>query len=187
MNRLHSPARDILQWAVGVVCLALLTRTWILMGLIVPVTVDGTSMEPTLHLGDQVVVDRTAYLFHQPQPGDVVVFRCPQKASELCIKRIVGLPGQRIALQDGQMLADGQPVRTPSRYAVRYEDRAAFQSRTGDTTDAPNYGDLVYWDLEPGEYFVVGDNAEVSDDSRSWWHKPGLEERHLVGRAIGVP
>lgn len=172
---------ELLRWAVGSVCLALLARTWLVMGLVVPVTVSGRSMEPTLQLGDRVLVDRTAFLRTEPRRWDVVVFRCPDRAYELCVKRIAGLPGERIELRDGRVLVDGQPVASPFDYAVRHEDWAAFRAQTNAGPDEP-----VVWQMSAGEYFVLGDNGPLSDDSRSWWQRPGLEGRLILGRALGV-
>jgi len=80
------------------------------MGLIEPVTVAGSSMVPALQSGDRLWIDRTAMLWRPPQRWEVVVARNPVDAIELCIKRIVGLPGERVALRDGNVLVDGAVV-----------------------------------------------------------------------------
>lgn len=176
-----SPLREVIHWAVGGVVLALLVRTWMVLGLVVPVTVAGKSMEPTLQSGDRVLVDRTAYHWRPPARGDVVVFRCPGQADTLCVKRLLGLPGETIALGDDGLWADGERVLTGGEIRLRHEDWAAFRAQTDRPPDAP-----VRWLLGPEEYFVVGDNRPDSDDSRDWWQAPGLPARLLVGRALGV-
>jgi signal peptidase I len=201
--------------AVGVV--VLLMHTWLLMGLVVPVTVAGSSMLPTVRgpqriyrcegcrrafavdldelivepvavcpvcgrvsddavtdrLGERLVIDRTAYTFRRPRRWEIVVFRSPMDARQLCLKRVVGLPGETISLRGGDVLVNGRPVAKPNDidYEIRYGDTAG---RSGG------------WRLGPDEYFVLGDNAAISDDSRSWLAGPGLNAKLLVGRPLGV-
>lgn len=102
--------RSAIRLAVASLILAIGLRTWLVMGLIEPVTVAGSSMVPTLHGGDRLWIDRTALLWRLPERWEVVVARNPSDASELCIKRIVGLPGERVALRDGDVLVDGAVV-----------------------------------------------------------------------------
>jgi signal peptidase I len=177
----HSTFREVVHWVVGSVVLALVVRTWLVMGLVAPVTVAGKSMQPTLASGDRVLVDRAAFVWHGPARGDVVVFRCPSRADTLCVKRVAGLPGETIELAADGILADGQLVLAGTGYRLRREDWAAFRRRTESPENAP-----VRWLLGPEEFFVVGDNGPESDDSRSWWQGPGLSAKLLVGKAIGV-
>jgi signal peptidase I len=128
-----------------------------------------------------VLVDRTAYLWTTPARGDVIVFRCPDRAGELCIKRIVGLPGETLVLGAEGWQADGEVLVGLPHAQLRHEDWAAFRARTGSPDRAP-----VRWSLGPEEYFVVGDNWAASDDSRNWWRGPGLSAKLFVGKALGV-
>jgi signal peptidase I len=159
--------------AVGVCLIALVTHTWLLMGLVVPVTVAGSSMTPTLQNAHRLLIDRTAFLFRGPQRWEVVVFRSPQDARRLCVKRVVGLPGETISLVDGDVLVDGQHARSP--YDIGYE------FRYGDNPKVR--GDVR---LGPTEYIVLGDNAAISDDSRNWSAGPALDAKLLIGRPLGV-
>ncbi|MGD9635086.1 MAG: signal peptidase I [Pirellulales bacterium] len=207
----------ICRLAVGVALVALVTHTWFVMGLVVPVTVAGSSMAPTLSgprqcyrcgacqrvfavgldqlasidpvcpdcgnwsdvvdlgtaAGSRILVDRTAFLSRAPRRWEVAVFRSPADKSELCVKRIVGLPGEVVAVTDGSVRIDGQSVVSPT--GTKYELRAGDDARLQDG-----------WRLGPREYFVLGDNSAVSDDSRSWPTGPGLDAKLLVGRPIGV-
>ena len=158
---------------VGVGVVALLMHTWLLMGLVVPVTVAGSSMAPTLEEPQRLLVDRTAYAFREPRRWEIVVFRSPVDARLLCVKRVVGLPGETVSLEGGDVLINGRRIAKPLdvEYDIRYGDRTG--SRDG-------------WRLGPQEYFVLGDNAAISDDSRSWPADPGLNAKLLLGRPLGV-
>ncbi len=152
--------RQFLHFGIGVIILSLLVRTWIALGLIVPVVVAGGSMAPHLHgphragrcegcrgtlavgleyasprqtlrcpdcgrevlagqltpaSGDAIWVDRVSLLFRSPRRWEPIVFRCPQRATDYCIKRVVGLPGETVSLQQGDVVIDGQIVRKTLR------------------------------------------------------------------------
>jgi signal peptidase I len=158
---------------VGVCLVALVTHTWLVMGLVVPVTVSGSSMAPTLQSTHRLLIDRTAFAFRGPQRWEVVVFRSPQDSRQLCVKRVVGLPGETVSLVEGDVLVDGKRVRKPYNisYEFRYGDHAIVREGLR---------------LGPTEYFVLGDNAAISDDSRSWPAGPVLDAKLLVGKALGV-
>jgi len=104
------PIYPAIHLAVACLILAMGLRTWLVIGWIEPVTVAGSSMVPTLQNGDRLWIDRTALLWHRPQRWEVVVARNPYDASELCVKRIVGLPGEQVALRDGDVLVEGAVV-----------------------------------------------------------------------------
>ena len=135
-----------------------------------------TEDQPT-RAGDSIWIDRTAYVMRPPRRWEVVVFQCPNDATQLCVKRVLGLPGERIAFRDGELFVDDE--RVPKPFAIDYEIRhgdgigqAEFDSRQ------------QCWQLGMG-YFVVGDNQSVSYDSRNWPAGPDLPVRLIVGRPIG--
>lgn len=201
-----APIRSACHLAIGLIIAALLLHTWFVMGLIVPVVISGSSMAPTLgsadgDRGERVLVDRTAFLFRAPRRWDIVVFRCPYSADQLCVKRIVGLPGETVTLERGKVLINGETVdntasdrgvdgQQPIYYGVRHGDRP--QRVDGrDVADIPwpdpnGPGLAATWLLGSAEYFVIGDNASVSDDSRNWVPKSGLDAKLLLGKPLGV-
>jgi signal peptidase I len=122
--------------------------------------VQGLSMEPTLHDGQYLLISRVSYWFNAPQRGDIVVFRPSTQPEDDFIKRILGLPGENVRIEAGQISIDGVPLEEP--YVV---DRGPY---SGD------------WTLGEGEYFVMGDNRVNSNDSRSWGPLP---DANMVGKA----
>jgi signal peptidase I len=169
----RSSLRAAAELAIGVGVVALMLHTWFVMGFVVPVAVLGKSMEPTLNEPQRLLIDRTAFAWREPRRWEIVVFRSPQSAGELCVKRVVGLPGETVTIVDGRVRIDGEPVEMPSglRFDRRYDDTADPQ--TG-------------WRIGPYEYFVLGDNGAISDDSRNWRPRPGVDAKLLLGRPLGV-
>jgi signal peptidase I len=180
----QTPFREAFRLLVGVLVAALVTHTWLLMGLIVPVMVAGSSMAPTLQDTHRLLIDRTAFAFRQPQRWEVVVFRSPEDARQLCVKRIVGLPGETVSMVHGKVLINGQLIGDPrdTDYEIRYGD---YPQKIA-PADGGNLAVHEGWQLGPSEFFVLGDNAAISDDSRSWWAGPGLDAKLLVGRPLGI-
>ncbi len=122
--------------------------------------VRGSSMEPTLHDGQYLVVGKVAYWLHPPERGDVIVFLPPHHPDEDYIKRVIGLPGEQVEIRRGKVFVQGVPLDEP------YIGEEGFYSGT--------------WQLGPGEYFVLGDNRQNSSDSHNWGVLP-LE--NIVGKA----
>ncbi|MDO8558039.1 MAG: signal peptidase I [bacterium] len=135
-----------------------------------PFYVKGASMEPNFDDGEYLIVNEIGYscvpgtkhCFGRPERGDVVVFRYPLDPSEYFIKRIVGLPGDGIAIDEGRVLVNGVELGEP------YIPKSMFTH--GKTSIS----------LGEGEYYVLGDNRSASSDSRRWGVLP---EKNIVGRA----
>ena len=126
--------------------------------------VSGPSMLPGLQTDDYVLVNKIAYLFHAPERGDVIVFHYPLDTSEDFIKRVIGLPGDTVTLDNKTVQVDGVVLHEP------YISEAYNPS--GKTIKVPM-----------DEYFVLGDNRPLSDDSRDWGFVPKAD---LVGKAVIV-
>lgn len=126
--------------------------------------VDGESMEPGLHTNEFVLVDKVAYLFSQPQRGDVIVFHYPLDTSKDFIKRVVGLPGDSIQTTSTEVIVDGQILHEPY-------------------ISQPFNFDSSTWKLGPNQYFVMGDNRDNSLDLRTWGP---LDKGYIIGKAVVV-
>ena len=120
-----------------------------------PFIVKGVSMEPTFHNGDYLIIDEFSYYFREPQRGEVIVFRYPENLSEKFIKRIIGLPGEKIELRGSQIIIAGQ---SGEEIVLDESDYLTSSDLLGDK-------EFV---LGKGEYFVLGDNRSHSFDSRNW-------------------
>lgn len=127
------------------------------------IRVDGESMLPSLRPGEFIVVNRLAYKFDDPARGDVIVFRFPRDPEQEFIKRVIGLPGDRVRI---------------SRGTVFINDIALAE----DYINAPA-GYQGEWVVPEGGIFVMGDNRNNSSDSRDWGSVP-FED--IIGKAVFV-
>ena len=162
-----SSARSIVEWVVILVAaltVAIVVKTFLIQAFYIP----SGSMEPTLKPGDRVLVNKLSYDLHPIHRGDIVVFRRPpSEAGDTTIrdliKRVIGLPGDRIEARDGVVYINGQALKEPY-----------LPAGTVTTT-------LPLTTVPSGQYFVLGDNRGNSKDSRFIGPIPS----HLiVGRAF---
>ncbi len=116
------------------------------------IRVDGASMEPTLQSGEFVIVNKLAYFFGDPEVGDIIVFHFPRDPDQEYIKRIIGLPGDRVEVKNGEVFVNDQ---------ILDEDYIAA---------SPAYNEV--WDVPADSLFVLGDNRNNSSDSHSWGSVP---------------
>jgi signal peptidase I len=134
-----------------------------------PFLVKGDSMVPNFHNGDYLIVDELSYKFRSPERGEVIVLKFPYDPSQRFIKRIVGLPGETIEIQDGKVVV------------YRIDTKEAFVLEETEYLGAVRTPGSVKVQLKEGEYFVLGDNREFSSDSRSWGP---LSTKYIVGRML---
>lgn len=135
-----------------------------------PFIVRGASMEPNFKDRQYLIIDELSYFFRAPARHEVVVFRYPRDPSQFFIKRIIGLPGERIEIREGKITIfndahqDGLPL------------RESYLVPEGKAT----HPDMVIV-LSNNDYFVLGDNRDFSSDSRFWGP---LDKKLVVGRAL---
>jgi len=123
--------------------------------------IEQVSMQPNLHEGEYVIVDKVSYSFRQPARGEIVVLKNPSPSQPDLIKRVIGLPGETIDITGGQVHINGQSLTEPYVKQPMGREQAAFT-------------------LQADQYFVMGDNRSNSSDSREFGSRP-LED--IVGRA----
>ncbi len=147
MKAFWSSAWEIIE----IVFISLVTVFLIRSFLVQPFLVSGASMEPTFSNKNYLIIDEITYRFREPERGEAIVFRYPNDPKVYFIKRITGLPGERVVVRNGKVsvFSDGKEILI-----------------SGDTN---GYADLK---LGADEYFVLGDNRYNSFDSRNWGPVP---------------
>lgn len=128
-----------------------------------PVRVQGASMQPRIEDNERIVVNKFIYRFHGIERGDVVVFYYPRDPSVSYIKRVIGLPGDRVEIRSGSVFVDGAILAEPYLSPV-FRDQYDMPETT----------------VERGHYFVMGDHRSSSMDSRSFGSVP---EKYIYGKA----
>ncbi|MEM6455032.1 MAG: signal peptidase I [Acidobacteriota bacterium] len=190
MARRPSLLRDYAEALVLAVLLATFVRTFLLQAYRIP----SSSMAEGLQVGDHILINKTIYRDHlgDPDPpwfthllpvrdvrrGDVVIFRFPRDPRREFVKRCVGLPGDRIEIVDKTLHVNEAPV-DDFRYTLRGDERTFSNSHFLEERYRyrDNFGPYV---VPPAHYFCLGDNRDLSNDSRFWGPVPAS---HVVGRA----
>jgi signal peptidase I len=143
---------------------AFATAIFIVIFVIQPVKVEGTSMQPRLVDQERIFVNRFIYRFADIRRGDIVVFWYPRDHSKSFIKRVVGLPGDELEIRYGSLYVNGQRIDEPYLKA-EFKDHDSLRRET----------------VPRSQYFVLGDHRNSSNDSRNW----GFVPRELIyGKAV---
>jgi signal peptidase I len=124
-------------------------------------------MEPTLLRNDYIVTLNYSRPPRDPERLDIVVFRDPEDPSAYDVKRVIGLPGDEVAIQDGAVFINGQPIYEPELYVME--------------PPVYKYAPQV---VPRNQYFVLGDNRNLSSDSSLW--KKSVPRSDIVGRAVFI-
>ncbi|MFC2011213.1 signal peptidase I [Chloroflexota bacterium] len=129
------------------------------------IIVDGPSMNPNFHTGQRLVVNKVFYKIHEPERGDVIILHSPNGGQGDLIKRIIGLPGESVEIKDGVVYIykeDGTVLPLDEPYITEQAENAYKRGK-----------------IPENEYFVLGDNRNISDDSRHGWT---LSFQNIVGK-----
>jgi signal peptidase I len=180
-QRRKSVVREYAESIIIAVVLALVIRTFVVQAFKIP----SGSMEDTLLIGDHILVNKLAYglqlpfteakfrlfgLVDGPARGDIIVFPFPRDPSRDFIKRVIGLPGERVEVRNHHVYINGEPLKEPY---VKLDDRAPLHP-----TRYSHWGPET---VPPGKLFVLGDNRDNSADSRDWGF---LDSAQVKGRAF---
>jgi signal peptidase I len=157
-RRLLRAVREVVETILPAILIAVLINIFIGQA----TRVEGQSMEPNLHTDQRLVIEKVSYRLHAPERFDVVVLKLPNRGEELLIKRVVGLPGETVEIQDGRVYING---------LLLEEAFLTSETRPG------RHGKVT---VPPLHVFVLGDNRNHSNDSRSFGPVP-LD--NIVGRA----
>ena len=169
----------ILEWALligGALVIAFLIKTFLFQAFYIP----SESMTPTLEVGDRVLVNKLSYRLHDVNRGDIVVFEAPDDPNtdgvKDLVKRVIGLPGEKVEFRDGQVFVDGKLLDEP--YLSDGEVTRPTQNFAG-KCEPPASDDACV--LPAGTYLVLGDNRDQSKDGRVFGP---IEEDDIVGRVF---
>lgn len=169
MDKKKSLLREYAEALFLALLLAFFIRTFVVQAFRIP----SGSMIPTLLVGDQILVDKLVYKFRLPERGDVMVFKYPEDESRDFIKRLIGLPGDKLEVRNRIVYINDKPL---DEAAYAYHESPATEAFHSDLRD--NYGPTIIPDKK---YFMMGDNRENSQDSRFWGF---LDVDKIVGRAF---
>jgi signal peptidase I len=154
---------------VQILAIALVLAVIIRLFIAEPRFIPSDSMVPTLQIGDRLVIEKVLYRFRPPTTGEVIVFEPPAllqeygySADRAFIKRIIGMPGDRIAVHQGKVYRNDQPLTEPY------------------IAEPPKY-EMEPVTVPPHEFFVMGDNRNNSNDSHVWGFLP---QENIIGRAV---
>lgn len=144
---------DILNFTKAIIIalfIAFIVTNFVIINTVVP----SDSMQNTIHTGDRLITNRLAYLFSEPQRGDIIVFPSPDNKEVLYVKRIIGLPNETVDIIDGTVYINGLKLEE------EYVSSDIIDSTKNSTYEVPD-----------GCVFVMGDNRETSIDARYWKNK----------------
>lgn len=156
---MSKPKSELFDWIKALLIafiLAFIVRTYLFS----PIVVDGPSMLPTLHNQDKMIVNKFTYRINEPKRFDIVVFHATSQKD--FIKRVIGLPGEHVKMEDGILYIDGQEVSEPF-FEANEINHEYFITRDFDLKDIPG----GYEEIPEGYVFVLGDNRNNSTDSRT--------------------
>ncbi len=157
--------RKVLGW-IFQIAVTLVFAAVVAIAMFQSVTMQESSMEPTISVGDRFFMDKVSYKLSSPQRGDIIVFKTnASDDAALHIRRVIGLPGETIQIVDGRILIDGETYREGKDFPYISNPGLAETPIT----------------LESGEYFVLGDNRNNSEDSR-YGDIGTVKKRYIVGK-----
>jgi signal peptidase I len=148
--------------------LSVLIAIVVILFLYQPVKVEGTSMQPSLDNNERIFINKFVYRFGISDigRGDTVVFLYPGDPSKSYIKRVIGVPGDTVRIDNGTVIVNGRPLAEPY-VAPDFRDQIPMEEET----------------VPPEKYFVLGDHRSSSNDSRSWGLVP---RQNIYGKAVFV-
>ena len=166
-----SAVKEIFSWIFTIV-IAVVAAMVIKNYVIINANIPSGSMEDTILPGDDIFGFRLAYTFSDPKRGDIVIFNAPDDPSEKYIKRVIGLPGETVTIEDAQVYINGEPLE---------EDylKSATEADEVWTTNAGPYE----FKVPENSYLLLGDNRNGSSDARVWEHTY-VSKDAIIGKAI---
>lgn len=192
----NQPRGTIAEWTITIILLLFGTTT-LVQAFVIPTG----SMEDTLLIGDHLLVDKLAYApagpiskyilpYQEIKRGDIIVFRYPMDVTQTYVKRVVGIPGDRIHIRNKQVFRNGEKLNEPytyfkTEYIDSYRDNFPSEPNTRISEAAQEMLEKHVVNSEvvvpPGSYFAMGDNRDSSFDSRYWGFVP---RDNIIGKPL---
>lgn len=166
LKRIFGALFDFLQGIV--VILAIMVMIYLF--LMSPQEINGQSMDPTFHNGEYILTNKFEYKINEPQRGDIVIFKSPRNKDIDYIKRIIGLPAEKISLKNNTYYINGKPLNESAYLTSDVNTFGGSFLREGEEITIPQ-----------GQYFVSGDNRQHSSDSREFGPIP---KEDFIGKAF---
>jgi len=157
--------KELKSW-VKIIGIAVVAAVFINTTIIANANIPTGSMESTVMTGDRVIGFRLAYLFSEPERGDIIMFKMPDNESKNYLKRIIGLPGEQVEIIDGKVYINGNEEPLAENYL--------------NVVPTGSYGPYV---IPADSYFVMGDNRNRSYDSR-YWDDKFVSKDQIIAKAI---
>jgi signal peptidase I len=170
-NRLNLPEDGFLRFVIDVLVNSVIIIAlffFVQKVIAAPFQVIGNSMYDTLHDGEFIVVSKLEYVFGEPERGDIIVFHPPHEEADYYIKRIVGVPGDKVDLKGGDVYVNGVKV---DEVYLRENLKTCLSAHMRDCQD-----DEKSYVVPEEKYFVLGDNRSGSSDSRAWYNSDNVPD-----------
>lgn len=154
---------EIIRFALIAIAIVIPVRVYVAQ----PFVVTGSSMVPTFEDGQYLIIDEVSYRFKEPERNDVIVFRYPNDPKKFFIKRLIGLPNEKIDI-NGETITITN-TENPKGFVI---DQPYIKNHANN---------ILHFELKDNEYFVMGDNRSASSDSRYWGAVP---RENITGRVF---
>lgn len=168
-EKASSPLREVLSWAVTLLAafaLAMVLKNYV----IINATVPTGSMEHTIEPGDDLFGLRLAYQFSEPKRGDIVIFRFPDDETQKYVKRVIGLPGEKVTIEDAKIYINDSKTPLKENYL-----KETWTEATGP----------FEFEVPKDSYLVLGDNRNDSYDAR-YWDNTYVSKDKIIGKAYFI-
>lgn len=139
-----------------------------------PFVVEGASMYPRFNTNDYLIVDKLSYRFSTPQRGDIIVFVYPYSQDTNYVKRIIGLPGEKVIIENGKV----KIINNSYPEGVILDESAYLNGVSTSLSPTSTKNEFI---VPSNQYFVLGDNRPASSDSRTWGF---LDKSKIIGRVV---
>ena len=168
-EKVRDIGKEILSWAgyfIAAILIAFVLKTYI----IINATVPTGSMESTIMPDDDIFGFRLSYINSTPERGDIIIFKFPDNENERYVKRVIGLPGEKVKIKEGQVFINESTEPLKEEYIKEEWTNAAGPYE---------------FEVPEGCYFVMGDNRNNSYDSR-YWTNTYVKEEQIIGKALWI-